>query len=62
MTKIQLNIILESDVSSIISELKQMSEDELRVWAREELTKIMDGDELSIDWGAMLLGISLKSE
>jgi len=62
MTKIQLNIILESDVSSIISELKQMSEDELRAWAREELTKIMDGDELSIDWGAMLLGISLKSE
>lgn len=62
--KIQINLILEADLDPAIEDIfKEKGNDGLKKWAREEVLRLLEGEEeLSADWGAKLLGIEIRKK
>ena len=59
--KIQLNIVLECDyTANIDAERKKLGDDGLNAFARDEVTKLLNGEEPDVDWAARILGITIK--
>ncbi len=59
---IYLNVALHANFPDELEEaFKLGKKDEMNAWAMEELRKLLDGEE-SVEFGAQLLGITVKTK
>jgi len=60
--QIHVNLVLQADLpSELFSAVGRGDQDRLAAWALEEVTKLIDG-ECEVEFGAQVLGISLRGK
>ena len=60
--QLHINLVLETEVpSELFSAVQNGNQEALRAWALNEITNLIDG-ESEVEFGAQILGVSLRGK
>lgn len=63
MNHIFLNVALHTEFPTQLEEaFKRGDEDKMKLWALEQIRRLIDGEDVDFEFGAELLSISVRSD